>query len=132
MGGRWLSFLERKGIPAKLLCVSCGWMSYGQEDHNLRTESLFGGERQACGPGEATPSGTFLGAFIGFSLYGSAMATFSHKHWIKYHARKREKGKNLEIQERGKTKKERKKLGCLKKKKDMRKTLPKEKHFYFH
>lgn len=107
-------------------------MSYGQEDHNLHTQSLFGGERQACRPGEATPNGTFLGAFIGFSLYGSATATFSHKHWIKSHARKREKGKNLETQEKGKTKKEREKLGCVQTKRIRVKSLPTEKHFYFH
>lgn len=59
---------------------------------------------------------------------------FSHKHWIKCHTRKREKGKNLEIQENGKAKMERKKLACVpkKKKKIHIEIPPKENHFYFH
>lgn len=87
-----------KGLPAKILRVSCGWMSYGCWDNDLKcSESLFRWERQERGPRAVTPNRTFLDAFVSFSWFDSAMATFSHKHWITHHTRTRELGENLEI-----------------------------------
>lgn len=85
-------------------------MSYGQEGQHLHIP--LGWEQLARRPGAGTPSRMSLAALSDL-LYMTWPC--SHRHEIKHHTRKREKGKTLEIQEKEKAKKKRMKLDCVQK-----------------
>lgn len=79
-----------------------GWLGELRSGGATPTHPPLGWEQLAGRPGDGTPSRTSLDA-----LSDLVCMTWSrsHRHDIKHHTRKREKGNSLEIQEKEKEKK---------------------------